>query len=74
MMDYCKSCDGSVARCLMCEAVDEFSAPTMYRPLTRGAFLLGMTQEELADYLTRELADGVPGDWAAWLNEEVTVG
>ena len=38
------------------------SAPLYLPPLTRGAFLLGMSQEELAEYLTRELADGVPGD------------
>lgn len=36
-------------------------------------YLQTMTAAQLADYLARELADGVPCDWAAWLNEEVTV-
>lgn len=40
---------------------------------TRARYLRTLSDKGLAEYLTRELWNGVPGDWAAWLNEEVTV-
>lgn len=39
---------------------------------TRARYLRTLSDKGLAEYLTRELADVLPADWAAWLNEEVT--
>lgn len=41
---------------------------------TRARYLRTLSDKGLAEYLRQELGDGVPVDWAAWLNEEVTVG
>ena len=70
---YCRKCARAFGECADCEKPSPWLPPSEFHPQTRGVFLLGMSQEELAEYLTRELADGVPVDWAAWLNEEVTV-
>ena len=40
-------------------------------PMTRAAYLSTLSLTELARYLQRELDDGVPVDWVAWLEEVV---
>lgn len=37
----------------------------------RWRILQGLPPEELAEFLSRELDDGVPVDWGEWLREKV---
>ena len=39
---------------------------------TRADCFRTMTDEELAEYLSRELNDNVPTNWLDWLREEFT--
>lgn len=41
-----------------------------YAMVCRVDYIRGLDDAGLAAYLDRELSDGVPTDWAAWLSEE----
>lgn len=50
---------------ILSEALHKFNRKT------RADRLRAMSDEELAEYLSRELNDSVPTNWLDWLREEV---
>lgn len=51
---------------VLAEALHKFNQKT------RADRLRAMSDEELAEYLSRELNDSVPTNWLDWLREEAT--